>query len=84
MKANFYLGFEFGYMQDTIEVQIIARTDSPDYMIIKLPEGYNPVMQDFDTVAVCRDFLEIESEDSLKKVPMWDANQESEFRRCIQ
>ena len=84
MKANFYLGFEFGYMQDTIEVEIIARTDSHDYMIIKLPEGYNPVMQDFDTVAACRDFLEIESEDLLKKVPMWDRAQEREFKDCIQ
>lgn len=87
MKANFYLGFEFGYSQDTIEVDVVSRTSDCDYMIVKLPEGHNSPFSVTDDgfAIVSTDYLDLDHSDLPRiMLPMWSAEHEREFKDCIQ
>jgi len=82
MQVNFYLSAEFGYEND-VQADAIARTSNGHYVLVKLPEGYQPNEHVHNGVIACdTSFLGI-AEEQRASLPMWTADQEVRFADSI-
>lgn len=67
MKKTFFLGFEFGYAQPEVEVEVLGPAGEEGMSLVQLPMGFDPANAELPNAVlqtdgklqlpVCDDFL---------------------------